>query len=278
LEPYKFDIAIDLSHVNMSQPLMFLSGAPFLFGFNPRENTWLSAGLDSVVTHDFVNGLECVAHATKVMGLVEWLALLMKSHAKVERRSDLSRAALEPFAIGAHDQFALFHTGARIGFSRWPYYDRLASRVLTETALKVVLVTEDPTVGERLPRELLENERFRLVDSRPTFDQLDALVSFCTVLVGNDSGPKHLGALRGVKVVSIHSSRINWNEWGQEGEGLIISRGVPCAGCRLHHDPEECGQGHVCINNITVDEVFGAMMKLVSGPGESASSTDLIEA
>ncbi len=264
LEPYKFDMAIDLSHVNMSQPLMFLSGAPFLYGFNPRDNPWLSAGFDSVVSRDVVNGLERIPHATKVLGLVEWLGLLMKSHAEVVRRDDLDRDRLAAFGIQEGDRFAVFHTGARITFSRWPGYLELAAKVLAETDLKVVVVSDDPSLRAALPDALSGSHRFTLLDARPSFDDLDALIHFCAVFVGNDSGPKHLAALRGANVVSIHSSRINWNEWGQEGAGYIISRKAPCSGCRIHHDPEECGKDFACIKHITVDEVFGAMMKFPS--------------
>ena len=106
--------------------------------------------------------------------------------------------------------------------------------------------------------------RFRLIRHPALpFDDFDALLSFCAVFVGNDSGPKHLAALRGSPVVSIHSSRINWNEWGQELTGSIISRKVPCAGCMIYHDEDECGKGFPCITRITPQEVFDAVAALV---------------
>ncbi len=104
------------------------------------------------------------------------------------------------------------------------------------------------------------------------FDQFDALLSFCSVFVGNDSGPKHLAALRGAEVVSIHSSRIGWNEWGQEQTGVVISRQVPCAGCSLHYDPEECGQDVACITRITVPEVFREVQALLARKTNSVST------
>jgi ADP-heptose:LPS heptosyltransferase len=103
---------------------------------------------------------------------------------------------------------------------------------------------------------LLDNGRIVYLDQTLPFDVFDTFLSFCAVFVGNDSGPKHLASLRGVPVVSLHSSRIGWSEWGQELTGVVISRQVPCAGCSLHHDPEECAQDVACITRITVDEVF----------------------
>ena len=64
-------------------------------------------------------------------------------------------------------------------------------------------------------------------------------------------------------MVSIHMARNNWNEWGQENGGYIVSRKVPCAGCVLHHHPEECGKDFACIRRIMPDEVFAAVQQLL---------------
>jgi ADP-heptose:LPS heptosyltransferase len=258
LEPYKFDVAIDCSVSDVSRPLLLLSGAPFLYSFRPWEFPWLSAGFEGV-TRDFANGLEQVPHTTKMMGLVEWLGVLMKSHSAVAPRTDLPRSILAKYGIGEADKFVVFHTGARIVFSRWPHYDMLSSMVLERTRLKVIMLTDDPAMRARLPAELTRSDRFQLLDKRLSFDDFDALVTFCSAFVGNDSGPKHLASLRGANVVSIHLARNNWNEWGQENKGYIVSRKVPCAGCSIHHDGEECGKGFPCITNISADEVYGAI-------------------
>jgi ADP-heptose:LPS heptosyltransferase len=119
------------------------------------------------------------------------------------------------------------------------------------------------SMRDRLAPDLLDSGRFQLLDRHLPFDDLDALLSFCTVFVGNDSGPKHLAALRGVKVVSLHSARINWNEMGQEISGIIISRKVPCAGCGIDYDEDECGKDFACITKISPEEVFTSVMTLL---------------
>jgi ADP-heptose:LPS heptosyltransferase len=107
--------------------------------------------------------------------------------------------------------------------------------------------------------------RFRLVAERLEFDDFDALLSFCAVFVGNDTGPKHLAALRGSPVVSVHSARNNWNEWGQELTGSIVSRKVPCASCFIYYDEDECGHGVSCVTRITPEEVFAAVKAELDG-------------
>ena len=189
---------------------------------------------------------------------------MLYSSAEVVRRADLHRSNLLQFGIGETQRYAVLHTGARIAFSRWPHYAALAERLLEQTDLTVVMLADDPATRDRLPPALLADPRFVLLDKRLQFDDLDALLSFCDAFVGNDSGPKHLAALRGANVVSIHSSRINWAEWGQEISGSIISRKVPCAGCLLYHEPEDCGKAYACVTKISVDEVFAAVRTLLA--------------
>ena len=264
LEPYRFDIAIDLAESAVSRPLLLLSGARFLYGFHDRDCPWLTGGFEGS-THDVHNGLEVAAQSTKVMALVERLGASLSSKAAVIRRPELTRGILAPLGIEAGDRFVVLHTGARIAFSRWPYYTQLASLFLDRTSLKVFIVTDDAAMRARLPLPLAQSSRFGLIDQRLPFDTFDALLSFCTVFAGNDSGPKHLASLRGTPVVSIHSARINWSEWGQEMTGSIISRKVPCAGCAIFHDSDECGKQFACIVDIGVEEVFAAMVALIEG-------------
>jgi ADP-heptose:LPS heptosyltransferase len=262
LEPYHFDLAIDLSVNPMSRPLLRLSGARILYGFQAGDWPWLSAGFEAR-THDRLNHQECVPTSTRVLGLIERLGATLESRAEVVRRADLAREMLKPYGLGEDDRFAVLHDGARLAFSRWPNYPELADLLLARTDLKVVLLTDDLSIKDRLMLAFPDPKRFQLLEGRLPFDALDALLSFCTVFVGNDSGPKHLAALRGAKVVSIHSARINWNEMGQEISGAIISRKVPCAGCGIHYDADECGKDFACIVKISPEEVFESVMTLL---------------
>ena len=67
----------------------------------------------------------------------------------------------------------------------------------------------------------------------------------------------------GTNVVTLFTARINWQEWGQENVGTIISRKVPCQGCAIFHDSEDCGQDFTCIAGIAPEEVLGAVMRYV---------------
>jgi ADP-heptose:LPS heptosyltransferase/tetratricopeptide (TPR) repeat protein len=197
LEPYKFDVAMDLAEAPVSRPLLLLSGAPFLFGFKDDQAPWLSAFYEGWMV-DPINGRQAVPITVKTLGLVEWFGAILGNRAQVIRRDDLTSDCLEPYGLAGGEQFAVLHTGARLKFSQWPHYDKLASMILDKTELKVVMMTDDPLMRARLAPELTASDRFQLLDKRLPFDELDAFLSFCTVFVGNDSGPGHLASLRGV--------------------------------------------------------------------------------
>ena len=256
------DMAIDLSENSPSRLLLALSGAPFRFGFRHSQVPNLPLDLEGN-SHDRMNSHEVVPHSNKLIGMMEWLRAMMRSAPNIVRRDDLGREALAAFGLGDGERFAVMHDGARLAYSRWPYYRTLAAMMLEQTDLKLVMLTDDPAMRDTLPVELARSDRFHLVDGRLDFDQFDALVSFCDIFVGNDSGPKHLASLRGAKVVSIHMARNNWNEWGQENGGYVLSRKVPCAGCQISYDSDECGKDFVCIRNIKPEEVMQAVHKLL---------------
>lgn len=262
LAPYRFDIAIDLAQASVSRDLLRLAGAKFTFGTGGEDWPWLSADV-MFHTHDRWNAMDNTPHSSKVLAVVETLGALLKTTAPVIRRPDLSRGLLAEHGIAPDDRFAVLHAGARVEFSRWPHYPALAALLLDQSDLKIVMMTEEEGFRAKLPPELTGSDRFQLIDRRLSFDMFDAFISFATVVVGNDSGPKHLAALRGTNVVTLFTARINWSEWGQENVGSIISRRVPCAGCAIFHDAEECGKEFACIVDIAPREVLDAVMAYV---------------
>lgn len=264
LAPYRFDLALDLANSHVSRDVLRLAGARFTYGGGGGDWPWLDATF-GIGTPDRWSGHDTAPHGARVLALVEALGALVAPAPPVIRRdAALPRALLAAFGLAEYDRYALLHTGARIAFSRWPGYLALAERLIERTDLKVVLMTDDQGLRQRLPAALGRSDRFVLIDRLPDFDRFDSLLSHAAVMVGNDSGPKHLAALRGTPVVTLFTARINWSEWGQEQGGVIISRRVPCAGCAIFHHAEECAKDFTCIRDIRVEEVFAAAEGLLN--------------
>ncbi len=256
LHGYDFDVAIDLAPADVSRNLMLLSGAKLTVGFGREQSPWLGAALDFDV-RDALGQASILPSAARTLALVEALGTLFADAGPVVPAEAGSVERLARFGLAPGERFVLLHDGARIAFSRWPYYPALSERLL-ERDLKVVHLTDEVDQRARLPATLAGHPRYLLIDERLPFEDLDALVAHCALFVGNDSGPKHLAALRGANVVSVHCARTNWGEWGQGGSGAIVTRRVPCSPCHIYHEPEECARDYVCVTAISVDEVLAA--------------------
>jgi len=263
LASYRFDVAIDLAISDVSRPLLRMTGARLTFGFDHGDSPWLDGGISGSVRDPRGPG-DAAPQSGRILALVERLGTLFATGAGVLPRPELRRERLAALGLGPDEPFVVLHTGARVAFSRWARFPALAREWLGRHPGKVVLLTEGTDTAAALPAELRADERLVVIDRRLAFDDLDALLSFATVFVGNDSGPKHLAALRGTPVVSVHCARIGWAEWGQEQTGVVVSRRVPCAGCALFHDADECGKGIACVADVSVAEVLAATESLLA--------------
>ena len=256
-----FDLAIDLAEYSPSRYLLLLSGAKRLFGMQGGSYGFLDIQFEARV-RDAFNGSEAAPASSKMLAMVEWLGLAMGRQGGVLRRDDLAPSRLGAFGLTERN-YVVLHTGARLQFSRWPHYPDLARLLLERTNHQVVFISDEPLSAARLGPGLVGHDRCLLIERALPFDDLDLLLSHCSAFVGNDSGPKHLAALRGAPVVSLHCSRNNWREWGQVNTGVIVSRRLPCAGCQIRDYPDECGKDFVCISAITQEEVAQAVVNQI---------------
>jgi ADP-heptose:LPS heptosyltransferase len=276
LDRFEIDLAIDLCTSVETRLLIPLSKAPVSVGFTAHgELPQLSIYVDGH-TKDPWNGHETVPHGNMAMALIEWMNALMRSEPTQLRRAELNRASLTVFGLPQNARFVVLHSGGRWEFSRWPHYLELARLLLAQTDVHVILMTTDATLEMNLPPDLGSDARFQVLSKRLAFDELDALVSFSAVFIGDDSGVKHLASLRGSNVIGIHNARNNWSEWGHDGAGYMATRKVPCAGCMIQNypDSDDCGRAFVCITAIHPDEIFEAAQTLLrkpASPGQTAT-------
>ena len=260
LAPYGFDLAVDLGEGDESRSLLLLSNARFLYGFKDRQSPWLDAGLE-FNGHDPINGLEVTPPSRKMLLLVEGLRLMAEDQARSMPSPD--REGLAGHGIAEGDRYAVIHAGARLAYTRWPHFDALVAILLERTDLKLLLFSDDEGTTRKIVAAAAGSDRLKVVAGQLPFAQFDALLAHCALFVGNDSGPKHLAALRGAPVVSLHMARLNWSEWGQEISGRIVSRRVPCAGCGIGLHGEDCGKDFACLHQIRPEEVFAAAQDLL---------------
>jgi ADP-heptose:LPS heptosyltransferase len=157
--------------------------------------------------------------------------------------------------------FVLVHPGAAFDTKQWPveHFATLVTRLKTD-GLQVA-ATAGP--GE----EVLLKKLAHLTDGglevlEPmSLSRLAALVFFCGVFVGNDTGSTHLAAAVKKPVVVIFGSSDSkvWYPWQTEFR-LIKSdlACIPCPGyyCAEYSEPR-------CIRSIEVEKVYRAVWELV---------------
>lgn len=254
----RFDLAIDLCPGEETRPLLKMADASFLVGFHPREFDFLDFGID-VISRDKVNRIAKIPHAASVLMLIDSLASAMTPERPPAPRLKDDRAALAQYGLKPRG-YLLIHTGARHALNQWSIdrYIALANQFALEVGAPVVFFTDNP-IDDRQREALRASDGVILLHKTP-MDVFDALISNAAVVVGNDSGPKHLAAARGVQTVSLHVNRLNWSEWGQDSRGAIITKRVPCSGCGLN-DVQMCAKDVLCLTSIRVEEVFPVVLE-----------------
>jgi len=92
-----------------------------------------------------------------------------------------------------------------------------------------------------------------------TLRQLMALLSRCSLVVTNDSGPMHLAAALGLPLVAIFGSTDERATGPLGPHTRIVKRPVSCSPCGLR----ECPIDFRCMMGVSVDDVYRAALELV---------------
>lgn len=143
----------------------------------------------------------------------------------------------------------------------WPLerFAKVGRRILSE-GIGLPVVVGGP--GERSLADSLISEWGAGLNACGEFAPLDsgALLSFCHLMIGLDTGTTHLARAAGTPVVAIYGDRGPHTDWHPFGEEVKVLRMIqPCGGCMAEDCPVA---GHPCMNQITVDHVMEAVTAL----------------
>jgi ADP-heptose:LPS heptosyltransferase len=251
-----FDLAIDLSPGEESQPLMLLCDAHYRVGFKPERFSFIDFGIE-VTSRDKINSKSIINHAAHIMMLIQALETAMKQiEPSVPRVADAHGIAVFQEYNVTKGQYAVVHSGARHPINQWSMENFIAvARHLAKHEDMPVLFFIDKPLSHDEKNLCVGIENLTILEKLPP-SSFDILISNARLFVGNDTGPKHLAATRGVPfIVSISIPRLNWQEWGQNRGGVIVTRQVPCAGCGINN-LAQCGKDAVCIRTIPAEDVI----------------------
>lgn len=178
-----------------------------------------------------------------------------------------AKKLLKSLKVNTKSGLVALGPGATYGpAKRWPlnYWKELITQMLgtgRETLL-VVGGTEEKEYLSCLWNGLPEKHAKRLVSLVGKTDPrlLAAVLDECKLLITNDTGPMHVAAAVGTPTVAIFGSTSpTWTRpFGLGHE--VIYKNVECSPCFQ----KTCPIGYICLNRITVNEVFQTARKKLS--------------
>ncbi len=155
-------------------------------------------------------------------------------------------------------------SGNNMKYKRWPIENFLeVSKLLIKNENCKIMVfggKDEIEAGEYL-KNILGNDVIN-VAGKFSLQESYELMKFCKLFVSNDSGPMHMAATAGCRVVAIFgpTQDSKTRPWGDKH--LIITDNIECRPC-YKYKPVVCK--HLsCLTNITVDKVYSQIKKLLS--------------
>jgi lipopolysaccharide heptosyltransferase I len=131
-------------------------------------------------------------------------------------------------------------------------FAELADRLVCERNA-VVIFTGSPD-DRAVDARIISMMKQRAVNwaGETTLKELAALASLCTVFITTDTGPMHLAAAAGSRVVALFGPTAPWRTGPYGPSHVVVRTGIACSPCFKRN----CDDNIQCMEEITVDEVM----------------------
>ncbi len=259
----RFDAALILHPSNRSHWIPWLAGIPMRVGY-ARKTAWL---LTHRVPHRKQEGdrheAEYSLELLRVLGIEPAPpapVIALSSAAQVRAEQHLAQAG-----AGASRQIVALHPSASCRSKRWApeRFAVVADRLASEQGVQVVLVAGPADVEHAdAVRRAMRTAPLNLA-GRLSVGELAWVLKRAAVLLSNDSGPVHIAAAVGTPVVAIFGRNergLSPRRWGPVGQGhVVLHKEVGCKICLAHR----CVIQFRCLSELSVDEVYGAVVELL---------------
>jgi lipopolysaccharide heptosyltransferase I len=268
LRSRRFDVAIDLQGLLRSGIMAAASGAPVRVGLaDARE------GGARFYTHRVIPpGSIDEAHAVdRMLSLAAAFGADVSAPRFVVACDEADRAWARRALADVATPRLVLNLGARWPTKRWPpeHFAEVARRAIAARGAGLVAVgaPEDRPLVEAL-RALLPGTPLLDLSGRTTLPQLSALAAEADVFLSNDTGPLHLAAAAGARVVGVYtctSPRLN----GPYGpRATAVQTGVWCAASYV----KTCRRLE-CFAELTPDRVWPVVLAQLDA-GRDAGASD----
>lgn len=185
---------------------------------------------------------------------------------------DAARRGKELLAPLAGQQFVTIFPGASIPERRWgaDRFRRVAE-LLARCGIAVAVVggKEEMAQGEAII--VAEGMGLNLA-GWTSLGETAAVIDRSALLLSGDSGVLHIAVGLGKPTVSLFGPG-RAKKWAPRGEDhIVINKGLSCSPCTAFGTTPPCPEDARCMGEITADEVFNAVMVLLTATGALPAS------
>ncbi len=265
LRERKYDLAVDVRGE--------FSVALMLFGAGiPRRIGWNCAGGGFLLTQSvpFERGRPEIDSRREILrtlgvGAAAAARAVPRWEPKAESESFV-RHMLGEFARDERPWY-VFHLGAGTPAKTWPieHWRELLGRSILDFDARIILIggPAEAAAARELTQDMFWPNVMDWTD-RLTLDQLAALSRRSALFVGADSGPAHLAAAAGAKVLVLFSGTNDPAQWRPVGDDVTVLRHeVACSPCYAVRCPLRT---HPCLRDLTPTDVVDAIRRLTNDP------------
>jgi lipopolysaccharide heptosyltransferase I len=251
LRSTRYDIAIDFQGLFKSGILIGLARAQRKIGFDrTRELSYLFLN-ERLPPYDIEkHALERYLDVARYLGAKDpWPACTLP----IEREISRIKQRIEGLKSAGKPLVAI-NPVARWKTKLWSErkFAELADRLISERNVVVIFTgsQEDGLVNERI-LAMMDQSAVNWA-GETTLKELAALASLCTVFITTDTGPMHLAAAAGTKVVALFGPTAPWRTGPFGPSHVTVRAGLICSPCFKR----TCDNNVRCMEEITVDEVM----------------------
>jgi len=258
LEPYRFDLAMDMRKQLETRHVLKFIPARFRAGFNHQGRfPWLDIALEwegdnqlrrkqSHVSDDLLRLVETVATA----GDIDRAVLPMALSRPPPLPNSLSPEARALF----RRPVVAVHPGVGAIMRQWmpEYFASVIDLLIEKDHVNVVVIggRDEAELAEQVVEGVVNQNHVLSLAGKTSLAELTAVLRNCALYLGNNSGPKHIAAALGVPTVGIHSGIVDATEWGPVGpRAIAVQKNMMCSPCYLVK-PEDCVRDMACLKRL----------------------------
>lgn len=262
-----YDLAIDLRHDPDTRPLLMFVQADVKAGFQGGDRHIVPLNISLPQMETSRGAYKNTHNVHRLMLLSSHVINTLKGFNSSEIVSSLvaTGSFVNPMK-GA--RYVVVAPGGGTLAKKWApsKFAGLASKLVHEHGYKIVIVGGNAEYEYRdaILNAIPEDSCLDLVAKLPLRD-LAAVISDAEIFVGTDTGATHLAAFIGVPTVVVFSGVADHDIWEPLGKSVsIVRKPIACAPCHIARI-EQCVAQHRCMEDVTVDDVYEALLKLKDG-------------